>query len=77
MLIDFLFAQNYCISQSRTLLSETAIANAVVKNTKKLMDCMYSFSQAGYICLLGRDQFIVVYYWLYYQWSLAKGANTK
>ena len=34
-LMNLLHAQNYCISYSRTLLLETAIANAVVENTKK------------------------------------------
>ena len=35
MVIDLLRAQNYCVSYTRTLLLETAIANAVVKNTQK------------------------------------------
>ena len=35
MLMDLLHAQNYCVSYSRTLLLETAIANAVVENTKQ------------------------------------------
>ena len=32
-LIELLHSQNYCVSYSRSLLLETAIANAVVKNT--------------------------------------------
>ena len=35
MLMDLLHVQNYCVSYNRTLLLETAIANAVVENTKK------------------------------------------
>ncbi len=35
MLLNFLHVQDYCISYNRTLLLETAIANAVVENTKK------------------------------------------
>ena len=35
MLMDLLHVQNYCVSYSRTLLLETAIANAVVENTKQ------------------------------------------
>lgn len=35
MLMDLLHVQNYCVSYSRTLLLEMAIANAVVENTKK------------------------------------------
>ena len=35
MLMDLLHVQNYCISYNRTLLLETAIANAVVENTKQ------------------------------------------
>lgn len=35
MLVDLLNAQDYCVSYSRTLMMETAIANAVVENTKQ------------------------------------------
>ena len=34
-MMNLLHAQNYCISYNCTLLLETAIANAVVENTKK------------------------------------------
>ena len=33
--MDFLHSQNYCVPYSRTLLLETAMANAVVENTKR------------------------------------------
>ena len=33
--MDFLHIQNYCVSHSHALLLETAIANAVVENTKQ------------------------------------------
>jgi hypothetical protein len=33
--MDLLHIQNYCVSYSRTLLLETALANAVVENTQK------------------------------------------
>ena len=36
-LMDLLHVQNYCVSYNRTLLLETAIANAVVENTKKFV----------------------------------------
>lgn len=39
-LIDLLHSQNYCVPYGRTLLMETAIANAVVENTKHF-DGMY------------------------------------
>jgi len=35
MLMDILHVQNYCVSYSRTLLLETAIANYVVENIKQ------------------------------------------
>ena len=35
MMMDLVHVHNYCISYRRTLLLETAIANAVVENTKK------------------------------------------
>ena len=34
-LLDLLHAQGYCVSYSRTLALETALANAVVENTKR------------------------------------------
>ena len=40
MLMNLLHTQNYCISYNRTLLLETAIANAVVENTK-IFDGLY------------------------------------
>lgn len=35
LLVDILHAHNYCVSYKRTLKLETALANAVVENTKK------------------------------------------
>ena len=35
MLMDLLSAHDYCVSYGRTLLIETALANAVVKNTRE------------------------------------------
>ena len=34
-LVDLLNAQNLCVSYGRVLLLETALANAVVENTKR------------------------------------------
>lgn len=35
MMVDFLDAQDYCAPYSRTLLMETALANAVVEKTRE------------------------------------------
>lgn len=35
MFFNLLIAQDYCVSYSRTLMMETAIASAVVENTKQ------------------------------------------
>ena len=39
-LMELLNAQGYCVSYNRTLLLETALANAVVENTKQFL-CLY------------------------------------
>ena len=41
MMTDLLHVQNYCISYRRTLLLETAIANAVVEKNNKKFDRIY------------------------------------
>jgi len=35
MLMDLLSAHDYCVPYSRTLLMETALANAAVENTRQ------------------------------------------